>query len=137
VAPSSTGSVNYLPFVFLVAYMIAAGLALRYWIRRSQQQRPPAIDADPGEWLSSWFSKLLTAELYIIVGAVGTCLLTYFISGMAYSAEAPFAELGFGIGFFFIALFVPVLDAVLVARVRATSRRGRQLPEEPTSSPQE
>jgi hypothetical protein len=100
--------------------MIAGGLALTHWIQRS-----------------SWFSKLIAAQVYIVVGAVVTSLLMYFISGMAYSAEAPYARLGFVIGFGFIALFFVGVDAVLVARVRAMSRRVRQLPQERTSSPLE
>lgn len=117
---SSTTSLAYLPVVFLVIYMIAGGLALRRWIPRS-----------------SWFSQLIAAQVYIMVGAVVTCLLTYFISGMARSAEAPYARLGFGIGFGFIALFFAGVDVALLARVRAMSRHMRQLPEERTFSPLE
>jgi hypothetical protein len=131
VTQSSANVVAYAPLVFLAAYTLVGGLALRLWFGRYRRSRirPRSFNADPEAYLSYWLPQVVVAEVFTLVGSVIMCLLLLFVTGLAHRADALYTWIGFGSAIGFWILFSAGVNVALVARVHALRRRERVLSE--------
>lgn len=119
--------------LFLLAYGVVGGLALRRW----QKRHPvPANGAEPMVWLRYWLPPLVMLEVYVLLG--GAAVYVYMLLALAVplqSADGFDVILGGALGLVLSVLVFVAIDALALVSARRRARTGRLSADQSSAGP--